>query len=154
MRARAHRRRPRRGAVIVEFALVIPFIALITFAIIDFSKAYTQMNVLNSALREGARFGSRWPDFTQGDYVTAVKNKVQLYATTNGFNGYDASKISVTTTASSAGTPFEYITVTATAHPIPLQVLGSFLGVPALSLTRSVNYRWECAGLAAGACGS
>lgn len=146
MRVRTSGRRPRKGAVIVEFALVIPFIALITFAVIDFSRAYTQMNVLNSALREGARFGSRWPDFTAGDYVTAVKAKVGQYATTNGFTGYDASKISVNTTASALH-PFEYITVTATAHPIPLPVLGSFLGVPALSLTRSVRYRWECAGL-------
>jgi hypothetical protein len=46
----------------------------------------------------------------------------------------------------------EYLTVTATAHPIPLQVLGRFLGVPALSITRSVVFRYECAGLTVTQC--
>ena len=50
----------RRGAVIVEFALVVPFLALIVFGVIDFSRAYGQMNALDSAIREGARYGSKW----------------------------------------------------------------------------------------------
>ena len=142
-------RRTRNGAVIVEFALVVPFLALIAFGVIDFSRAYGQMNALNSALREGARWGSRRKDFTSGDYVADVKAKVQSYATTYGFNGLNLNLVSVTTTA-----PPEYqiLTVTVTNHPIPLPVLSNFLGVPALSLTRSVSFRWECTGLPPGSC--
>ena len=67
----------RRGAVIVEFALVVPFLALIVFGVIDFSRAYGQMNALDSAIREGARYGSKWKNYAVGDYRTAVKAKVQ-----------------------------------------------------------------------------
>lgn len=139
----------RRGAIIVEFALIVPFLSLIVFGVIDFSRAYGQMNALDSALREGARFGSKWKNYAVGDYVTAVKTKVQNYATTYGFNGLDMTKISVSLTSSVSGT--EYITVTATAHPIPLTILSKF-GAPALTVTRAVSFRWECAGLIVGAC--
>jgi len=138
----------RRGAVIVEFALVVPFLALIVFGVIDFSRAYGQMNALDSAIREGARYGSKWKNYAIGDYRTAVKDKVQSYATTYGFNGLDLTKVSVNT----GGTNNEYITVTVTAHPIPLATLSRFLPIPALTLTRSVTFRWECAGALAGAC--
>jgi len=50
--------RKRVGAIIVEFALVVPFLFLIVFGIIDFSRAYAQLNNINSSLREGARYGA------------------------------------------------------------------------------------------------
>jgi len=148
MRNQLRRRRlsARRGAVIVEFALVIPFVSLIVFGVIDFSRAYGQMNALDSALREGGRYGSKIKNVANYDYTTMVKTKVQDYATQYGFAGLDLSKITVSLTNSSPGT-IEFVTVTATAHPIPLQILGRFLGVPNLSVTRSVMFRYECAGL-------
>jgi Flp pilus assembly protein TadG len=138
----------RRGAVIVEFALVVPFLFLIVFGIIDFSRAYAQLNAINSALREGARYAStlREIDYTNGSYVASVKARVQNYATVFGYNSLDMSKVSVTTT-SSPGSPIEFITVTVTAHPLPLPVLRGFIGVPPLTVTRSVSYRWERAGV-------
>ncbi len=48
----------RRGAAVVEFALVFPILMLLVFAIIDFARAYYTVNVLASAAREGARFAS------------------------------------------------------------------------------------------------
>jgi len=130
----------------VEFALVVPFISLIVFGVIDFSRAYGQMNALNSALREGTRFGSKIKNVGNYDYNTMVKTKIQEYANQYGFVGLDTSKITVSLTNSS-GSNIEFMTVTATAHPIPLQILGRFLGVPNLSVTRSVMFRYECAGL-------
>ena len=142
-------RRPRRGAVIVEFALVVPFLALIAFGVIDFSRAYGQMNALNSALREGARYGSRAKSYPLGAYVAEVKAKVQSYAAIYGFNGLDMNLVNVTT----SGPPdYQIITVTVTNHPIPLPILTNFLGVPALSLTRSVSFRWEFTGLPSATC--
>jgi Flp pilus assembly protein TadG len=137
----------RTGAVIVEFALVVPFLFLIVFGVIDFSRAYAQLNAINSALREGARYGStlRESDFSGGGYVAAVKAKVQNYATVFGYNSLDMTKVAVTTD----GPPIQFVTVTVTAHPVPLPVLGKFLGLSPLSVTRSVTYRWERAALPA-----
>ena len=138
--------RRRRGAVIVEFALVVPFLFIIVFGVIDFSRAYAQLNAINSALREGARYGStlREIDYTNGTYVAGVKTKVQNYAAVFGYNSLDPTKINVVLDVAPPNT--QYITVSVTAHPVPLPVLGKFLGLPALSVTRSVSYRWERAG--------
>jgi Flp pilus assembly protein TadG len=47
--------RDERGAAVVEFALVVPVLLLLVFAIIDFGRALWTMNVLTSGVREGAR---------------------------------------------------------------------------------------------------
>ena len=46
------------GAAVVEFALVVPVLFLIVFAVIDFGRALWTQNVLASAAREGARAGA------------------------------------------------------------------------------------------------
>ena len=57
-----------------------------------------------------------------------------------GYNSLDMSKVTVTT----SGAPdYEYVTVTITAHPVPLPVVGRFLGLTPLTVTRSVTYRSE-----------
>jgi Flp pilus assembly protein TadG len=143
-RRRLSERRARRGAVIVEFALVVPFISLIVFGVIDFSRAYGQLNALDSALREGTRYGSTIRDDPTTDYTTIVKTKVQEYATQYGFNGLNTALITVNRINNAGGT-LEAISTTATAHPIPLQILNRFLGVPNLSVTRTVVFRYTCA---------
>jgi Flp pilus assembly protein TadG len=133
--------------VIVEFALIVPFLALIVFGVIDFSRAYGQMNALDSALREGGRYGSKWRVSTNLAYSDSVKSKVKQYANAYGFAGLDTSLMTVAWDK----TPPEYMTVTVTAHPIPLSILSKF-GAPALRITRSIVFRWECAGLTAAQC--
>ena len=138
-------RRNRKGAVIVEFALVVPFLFLIVFAVIDFSRAYTQLNAINSALREGARFGSTW-DYTKwGDPTTQVKAKVQQYATVFGYNSLDMTKVTVTPGGPTPADP-DWMEVKVTAHPLPLPILTGFLGVSPLTVTRSVTFRMERSG--------
>jgi Flp pilus assembly protein TadG len=144
---RRQRRTARRGAIIVEFALVVPFISLIVFGVIDFSRAYGQMNALDSALREGSRFASKIKNISNYNYTSMVRVKVKEYANQYGFVGIDTTKVTVT-----LSNPLSYITVTMTAHPIPLQILNKFLGVPNLSITRNVVFRYECDGLTALQC--
>ena len=43
------------GASLVEFALVLPLLALFLFGIVQFGLAYDQKQSINSAAREGAR---------------------------------------------------------------------------------------------------
>jgi Flp pilus assembly protein TadG len=53
-------RRPNRssGQALTEFALVLPFFALLLFGIIDFSRFVFAANALNNGAREAARFAA------------------------------------------------------------------------------------------------
>src|SRR4051812_42050175 len=44
-----------RGAAAVEFALVLPLLLVLVFAIVDFGRAFFIKETLNHAAREGAR---------------------------------------------------------------------------------------------------
>jgi Flp pilus assembly protein TadG len=131
-------RRRRRGAVIVEFALVVPLLFIIVFGVIDFSRAYAQLNAINSGLREGARFAStlREADITAAGFTTSVKNKVQNYAAAFGYNSLIVDSVKVDLDVAMPNT--QYITVRINAHPLSLPVLTNFIGVPPLRVTRSV----------------
>ena len=52
------RRGADRGAVAVEFALILPILVMILFGIIEFGFVLAQKAALSSAVREGARYGS------------------------------------------------------------------------------------------------
>lgn len=70
------RRKGGRGQALVEFALVIPILLLILFAIIDISRYVYSWNALNEASRAGARTGSvaLWPPDCNGlNRETCVK---------------------------------------------------------------------------------
>lgn len=136
------KRRSRKGSVVVEFALVVPFLFVIIFAVIDFSRAYAQLNAMNAALREGARLASVWKDLAV-DPTSAVRVRVLQTASVFGYNSVDTNTVSVTPDDAIAP---EYVTVTITAHPVPLPVLGKFLGIAPFTVTRSVRYRWERTG--------
>ena len=51
-------RRDATGAVAVEFALVVPILAMLLFGIVTAGLSYSQALGLTNAVREGARFGS------------------------------------------------------------------------------------------------
>jgi len=48
----------RRGAVAVEFALVLPFLIATIVGLIEITRAYDVQNLLETGAREGARFAS------------------------------------------------------------------------------------------------
>jgi Flp pilus assembly protein TadG len=136
-----HRRR-RRGAVIVEFALTVPFLFIIIFGVIDFSRAYAQLNATNAALREGARLASVMKEPAAAGAQSEVRKKAITMASVFGYSSLDTNRVTLTmTTDPIVGT--EWVVVTVTAHPVPLPVLGKFLGLSPFTLTRSVRYVWE-----------
>ena len=148
MRPRRFFRRARRGAVIVEFALVVPFLFLIVFAVIDFSRAYAQLNALNSALREGARYAATYRDFAVGVPQDSVRDRVVSYASVFGYNSLNRNLVTLTV-INRTTTPIvpEFVEVTVVAHPLPLPILRGFLNIAPLTVTRTVRYRWERAGI-------
>lgn len=57
-RTTEHRTSSERGASMVEFALVIPVLFALLFAIIQFGIAFNRVQALHAAAREGARSAS------------------------------------------------------------------------------------------------
>ena len=55
MKRMRRRIRGQRGAVAVEFALILPALLLIVVGTIEFGRVYSQFQVYNGAAREGAR---------------------------------------------------------------------------------------------------
>lgn len=54
-RLQSSRSRARRGQALVEFALVLPLLAVLLFAIIEFARVWNAKQLLTDATREGAR---------------------------------------------------------------------------------------------------
>ena len=55
MRDFGSRLRSERGAVVVEFALLLPVLLMIVVGTIEFGRVYSQFQVFSGAAREGAR---------------------------------------------------------------------------------------------------
>jgi TadE-like protein len=73
-----------RGAVAVEFAIILPVLMLLVFGIIDFGHAWYMKQIIINASREGARYGSRYT----GSVPSARNPSISDYILkTSGQNG-------------------------------------------------------------------
>ena len=61
------------GVAIVEFALVLPFLLLLTFIVTEYSRALYQYNTLAKSVRDAARYLSTQ---SPGTKITEAKNLV------------------------------------------------------------------------------
>jgi Flp pilus assembly protein TadG len=69
-------RRPRRGTVAVETALVMVAVTSLLFGVFEFSRLFMDWNLLNNAAREGCRFA------IVHNTDTAITTEVQTTVTT------------------------------------------------------------------------
>src|SRR5690348_9322889 len=76
--------REERGALVVEFAMIVPILFFIVFGIVDFGRAYFTMNSLATAVREGARYGAvlETPDVAPAP--AQIRQRVKDFALTFG----------------------------------------------------------------------
>jgi Flp pilus assembly protein TadG len=73
-RSRLLRHRDQRGAAMVEFALILPLVLILTFGAIDFGFAFSDAAGIKSATRSGARIGSALSK--QGGQLQSIVNAV------------------------------------------------------------------------------
>ena len=52
------RRAPRSGAALVEFALTVPFLLMMTMGVVDFSRYLNTWNISETVARDGCRYGA------------------------------------------------------------------------------------------------
>ena len=72
----------RRGAAVVEFAVVAPVFILLVFGMIEFGRAIMVQQVLVNASREGARQA-----VLDGSTLTEAQGRVDVYLTAANING-------------------------------------------------------------------
>jgi Flp pilus assembly protein TadG len=67
VRTLRHRFRDEGGQAAVEFALVLPLLLIVLFAVVEFARAYNAYNDLNQMAADGARFAAvaRYPGDSQ-----------------------------------------------------------------------------------------
>jgi len=63
-----------RGSVAVEFALILPVLAVLLFAVIDFGRMLWFKEVLVNATRDGARMGTL---YDSGNNTAAIQARIQ-----------------------------------------------------------------------------
>ncbi len=78
-----------KGIAAVEYALVLPFLTLLLFGIIDFGTALYNREVLTNASREGARAGIILS--VPRPSVAEVNTVVEAYLTSAGLNSSEVS---------------------------------------------------------------
>ena len=138
------RMRSERGAALVEAAMIMPMILLISVGIFEFGRAYQTSQVLTNAAREGARLA-----VLEGRTDTDVRARVNKYVTDGGLTALSDGNIQVnrtvpltaTTTASTVTItyPFEFMML----NPIVRMVTpASSTGAP-ITLTASTLMRNE-----------
>ncbi len=78
------------GIALVETALLIPIVALLLFAIIEFGLAFARYQVATNATAAAARAaGSFRTDCSNGKVTTAAENAAKVYARTLGLTEAD-----------------------------------------------------------------
>jgi len=138
-RARRVSQPAQRGAAAVEFAIVLPFLLLVVFAIVELGIALYDKAVITNASREGARAGVvlKSPKPTTTDVQTIVTNYTSSYLLTFGTK----STPSVATTGA-GGTFGQPLSVTVSYRYTGLglgRMLSVFTGPVTLSATTVMN---------------
>src|SRR5688572_13085147 len=130
--------RDEEGAAVVEFALVMPILALIVFGIIDFGRAFYTVNNIISAVREGSRYGAilSAPMSTTGQ--REIRDRVRNVSQPFGGDTLRDEHIEIEFPNG------EFVRVRVENYPFrPLTPIASALGVGTWPITRQATFRWE-----------
>ena len=96
-------RKAQRGTALIEFALVLPMLLIMTVAAVDFGRAFFVKNVVAQAAREGVRLRAVTSSADSAlvrDRVLQVANAANVTISNLAIAGPDAAyQVSVTVTA-------------------------------------------------------
>src|SRR6266508_1934585 len=87
-----------RGTALIETALTLPLLLLVSIGIFEFGRAYQTQQVITNAAREGARVA-----VLPGQPAGAVQARVTAYATAGQIYKPDTATATVTATQVSIG---------------------------------------------------
>lgn len=113
-----NRKRVRKGAVAVEFAIVAPVLLAIMFGMIQYGKAFEMQNQLQVAAREGARFASM--DHTGMLASGQTSNQKLIQEVKNYLATYGINKNDVTVTVKDHANPTADFNLDSAANDLKL----------------------------------
>jgi Flp pilus assembly protein TadG len=79
MKTRTHKHDKRRGAVLVEMAIILPVFLTVVLGIIEFGRAMMVSQLITNAAREGAR-DAILPDSTNADVENTIADFLETSA--------------------------------------------------------------------------
>ncbi len=143
MKTRLTFRRGERGAALVEAAITVPAILLISVGIFEFGRAYQTWQVLTNASREGARVA-----VLEGPTDGDVRSRVNSYLTNGGLTSLADSNIVVNRTVPLTGSttasqvtvnyPFEFMVLNPVVRLVtPTSKTGQPITMSAATLMRN-----------------
>lgn len=139
MTGRRARWKDEEGAVLVEFAIVIPILLLIVWCIVDFARAYYTVNSLATAVREGARYAAVQVTPGTSPALDSIKGRVKTAFNAFGGPAIADAQINVYDSSTTKGNVtvevLDYVWLTTT--PINIIAGGQIL------MTRKSTFRWE-----------
>lgn len=94
------RMRNEKGAALIEAAVTVPIILLISVGIFEFGRAYQTQQVLTNAAREGARLA-----VIEGSSDAAVRARVNAYLSGGGLSTLTDDKIPINRTTTIGAGP-------------------------------------------------
>ncbi len=128
------RRDPRRrGAAVVEFAVVLPLLLTVLFGIIEYGWVFMVRQTLQTAAREGARLAVLQTS------VTPYTNVLQRVSDVMGPTGL--TTYAVTMSHATAGNPVETVTIKIPYNDVSL--MGGFFGTHDYDLGGTCTMRKE-----------
>jgi len=123
-----------RGQALMEFAVVAVMLATLLAGVLEFGRVWSAAQILNSAVRDGARLAAVTAQDNQRAKV--VKDRVQSMASAY----FDKSKVSVQVNQSTvSGQPIVTVTSTGTLN----MLFGNWLLGKTVDITRAVSMRDE-----------
>lgn len=123
--------RSERGAVAVEFALVVPLLLLLLFSIVSVSRAFQVQGTLSGAAREAARTMAMQND-------PAAARSAAVFAASTASVPLTAGQISINPTTCTGKPATQNITVVI-EHPF--QPMGDYAGGKAFTITSKAVFR-------------
>lgn len=128
--------RRRRGAAVVEMAVVTPFLLLLIFGIVEFGYVFFARETLNTAVREACRVG-----ILHGSTQSDIENRFMEAISAAGVS---ATPDMLTITESTPdGADYTVLTVTVSVPYENVSLVGPFLGLKATTLTTGTSMRKE-----------
>lgn len=136
--------RSERGAALVEFALVVPLLMLMTCAAIDFGLAVYTLNNLTAAVREGGRYAATLPQ--PGPILNDPRVQNRVYGYIAGMNNGLTEPQTKALITVSAPDGDGNVTVQITGYPYrPVTPLSTLFGLATVTLNRRAIFRYEFA---------